>query len=87
MASRNMAPKNRRWRFAHLRERDGDACWICGEVIDFELPRGHDEAWTFDHVVPRENGGPNAAVNLRLAHQVCNHTRGKFYDKRRDEAA
>lgn len=31
---------------------------------------------TFDHIVPRSKGGPNALTNLKLAHKRCNGKRG-----------
>ncbi|MDI3330144.1 MAG: HNH endonuclease [Micrococcus sp.] len=59
-------------------------CWLCGQPIDYSLPRkdehGNDneESFSVDHVVPwtkdetlREDPG-----NLRPAHLGCNKRRG-----------
>lgn len=50
-----------------LRQRDGDVCGICDEIMvdDFSI----------DHIEPRNMGGSNEPENLRLAHYFCNHTR------------
>ena len=76
-----MNPGEKRLRFAQLRKRDGDVCWLCGEPIDFSLPRPADArldpgAPTLDHVIPRWKGGSNKVSNLKLAHFACNNRRG-----------
>jgi 5-methylcytosine-specific restriction endonuclease McrA len=71
-----------------IRERDGDNCWYCETTIDFELPRNHPEAWTFEHVIPAfDKKATNENENLKLTHAVCNHTRGKFFEKAMKYAA
>ena len=50
-----------------LRQRDGDTCPICDELIY--------ERFSIDHIQPRNMGGSNDPENLRLAHYSCNHTR------------
>ncbi len=59
-----------------LADRDGPACWLCGNDVDPAAPRGSREAGSVDHVVPRARGGGNEDDNLRLAHRVCNSRRG-----------
>jgi hypothetical protein len=68
---------------AHLRDlvraRDGDGCWICGELIDFTLPPGFGRGPSLEHVVPAAAGtiGRRDPANLRLAHtRPCNHSKG-----------
>jgi 5-methylcytosine-specific restriction endonuclease McrA len=82
---RGVTPLNSRARKSKLktlRARDGDQCWYCETLIDFSLPRTDPEAWTFEHVVPAfKPTATNENENLRLTHQVCNHTRGKFFER------
>lgn len=61
---------------AALADRDGPACWLCGNDVDPAAPRGAREAGSVDHVVPRAKGGGDEDENLRLAHRVCNSRRG-----------
>lgn len=61
-----------------LRARDGDACALCGEGIDFAVRSGvlgSDRGRSVDHVMPRSKGGADDPENLQLAHWGCN--RGK----------
>lgn len=51
-----------------LRARDGDGCFLCGEVLG-------DDA-TIEHLVPVVHGGPNHISNKVLAHQACNQRLG-----------
>jgi 5-methylcytosine-specific restriction endonuclease McrA len=62
------AGSTRQWRIirAHVLERDGGRCWICGEL----------GATTVDHVIPRHHGGTDHPANLRAAHATCNYRRG-----------
>lgn len=66
----------KRQMFARVAARDEWMCWICGNEIDPDLPREHDEAGTLDHAVPFSGGGRFTLANLRLAHRVCNEFRG-----------
>ena len=50
-------------------------CWICGELIDLELPRHHRMAWTADHIIPLSKGG-DLYGERRAAHRACNSSRG-----------
>lgn len=71
----NTSAVKQRARVAALRLRDGDACWLCGEVIDFTLPQNDPREKSIDHVIPLSAGGPNACGNRRLAHRACNSAR------------
>lgn len=64
--------------YAAIRRRDRDICYIC------EQPVTKNEL-AFDHVIPLCKGGPHAAINLRVTHQVCNLRKGRrvvsFFEK------
>jgi len=59
-------------RFDALRQRDGDNCGRCRRPMRFDLPRGHDQAPTLEHILPRSKGGTAALDNLCLCHGRCN---------------
>ena len=59
-----------------LAERDGPACWLCGDTVDDGAHAGSPWAGSVDHVVPRARGGGDEPGNLRLAHRRCNSARG-----------
>lgn len=59
-----------------LAERDGAACWLCGNDVDPRAPHGGPHAGSVDHVVPRAKGGSDEDANLRLAHRQCHSRRG-----------
>jgi hypothetical protein len=63
-------------RFALLRERDGDNCWRCRRPMRFDLPRGHAQAPTIEHLLPKAQGGTLALDNLCLCHGRCNWMMG-----------
>lgn len=67
------ARKRTRDRKHTLFKRDGNLCWLCDRSMSY------DEA-TFDHVIPKCEGGPNDLSNMRLAHSWCNHARGLLQD-------
>jgi 5-methylcytosine-specific restriction endonuclease McrA len=48
-----------------LLERDGDACWFCGEPMP-------EDDMTAEHLVAHAKGGPDHHDNLVLAHERCN---------------
>ena len=50
---------------AALMERDGNECFYC------HVPMSVTEA-TVEHLVSRQNGGPDHMDNLALAHDTCN---------------
>ena len=58
-------------KIAKLIERDGPNCFYCG--VEFGLGK---RSVTFDHVVPRSQGGTRRTANLRLACAKCNRVRG-----------
>ena len=64
----NLTPRAKRNRRRRLIERDGDNCQICHQPM-----LGGD--MTFDHVLPKGEGGGNEIGNLRLTHYRCNHGR------------
>lgn len=61
---------------AGLRERDGDACGICGMPIDFSLSGRNALGRSVDHVLPRSKGGAHSWANTQLAHLRCNISKG-----------
>lgn len=54
---------------ATLIERDGDACFFCGEVMD-------QADTTIEHLVAKARGGPDHTDNMVLAHEKCNQAIG-----------
>lgn len=58
-----------------LLERDGPACWICRQPMDLTRP-GVPLSPSLDHVIPASRGGDDSDANARLAHLVCNTSRG-----------
>lgn len=70
--------KRRGLNITRLMARDGSNCTICGEPLDRAEPtRGNGKAISFDHIVPRSEGGSDRLENLRLAHRLCNSLRGR----------
>jgi len=67
-----------RWqRVTKLMARDGLSCTICKEPLDRHIKDVFSEMYiTFDHIIPRSEGGLDHIDNLRLAHQGCNRRRG-----------
>lgn len=62
-----------RWLF-RLR---GNRCSICGGELSLRVTDHRAEDYiTFDHIIPRSEGGSDKIDNVRLAHQRCNHLRG-----------
>jgi 5-methylcytosine-specific restriction endonuclease McrA len=67
------------WRETLMDRQDG-LCAICGHR--FAAPDEVNEsveveyAATFDHIVPRSQGGTDDVANLRLVHYRCNVARG-----------
>jgi 5-methylcytosine-specific restriction endonuclease McrA len=60
--------------------RDGWSCWLCGGLIDPDLKHRWANpdplAASIDHVLPISMGGVHVWGNVRLAHYICNVTRG-----------
>lgn len=59
-----------------LRQRDGCACWICGEEMRFTGDRLHPRYRSIDHLVPLSLGGEHSLANTALACMECNRLRG-----------
>ncbi len=71
------APKKSRIRAA-LIERDGSACWFCGEELHGDC--------TIEHKVAKANGGDWSLGNLVLAHEECNRSMGRLPLKAKEAA-
>ncbi len=52
-----------------LKERNGDTCGICMEVLSFEDTE-------VDHIIPISWGGLSNPDNLQLTHKKCNRAKG-----------
>lgn len=73
-----------------LFKRDKGVCHICGAVCDKEdykwIKRGIKVCGgnypSIDHVKPLSKGGQHSWDNVRLAHMVCNATKGANYEAR-----
>lgn len=53
-------------------------CWLCGQPIDYSLPRGDKNSFTADHILPLETH-PELAEdpgNIVAAHWGCNSSKG-----------
>lgn len=60
--------QNKKKFVAQLRDRDGNACGICGVNLARKV--------TVDHRVPASKGGSNNLDNLQLSHLICNREKG-----------
>lgn len=56
-------------------ERDGWACYICGQPVE-RGDRRADLGATIDHIVPISNGGTDEPGNVATAHWKCNRDKG-----------
>lgn len=59
-----------------LRDRDGDACYLCGIDIDFALQWPNAESPSLDHIRPISRGGAHSMKNTALTHLRCNVRKG-----------
>lgn len=59
-------------RFRQIIARRKEACHICGDPIDYTLPRTDPKSFVIDHVIPLAKGGRDALDNVRAAHRDCN---------------
>jgi len=57
-----------------LRARDGDNCWLCGQVIDFGAEPNSAKAWSVEHLLSKAHDGPGRIENLVLCHPPCNRS-------------
>lgn len=63
---------------ADLVQRDGLACHICGEQIDYTLAWKDPASLTVDHLIPVSDVRSfHGLDNLKLAHRRCNVLRGE----------
>ncbi|MDR2256996.1 MAG: HNH endonuclease [Arthrobacter sp.] len=58
-----------------IEKRDQGTCQICLKPVEADARFGP-LAPTLDHIVPVSHGGSHSIDNLRLAHRICNTTRG-----------
>lgn len=66
---------------ARLFAEQNGRCYLCGRLMTLQrkikknggISKGFA---TFDHVVPRKNGGTAYFTNIKLAHRKCNNRRG-----------
>lgn len=79
MASRHTGRSTRRYKqLARQLASRRLPCWLCGQPIDYTLPRDHADAFSVDHKEPLSKR-PDLAEdprNLRAAHSRCNKARG-----------
>lgn len=68
LAKRNAKEKKKLRK--RILERDGNLCWLCGKIFENKMDI------TLDHIIPVSKNGSNAIENLKLAHDICNKTRG-----------
>lgn len=61
---------------AVLRERDGDSCYVCKELIDFSLKHPDPMSKSLEHVIPISRGGEHSYANTAISHLVCNMRKG-----------
>lgn len=57
---------------ARLRARiakQGGACHICGQAIDYNLRSPDPQSFVIDHVIPLSKGGEDALSNVKAAHR------------------
>lgn len=57
---------------ARIYFRDSGECQICFQSIDTAIKYPHPMSLSLDHILPRSQGGTDAAHNLRATHLVCN---------------
>lgn len=63
--------------YRQIIERDGDLCYLCGELVVIGLPKRHPLSRSFDHVIALTNGGEHSNENIRVAHYGCNLKKGR----------
>ena len=62
-------------RFRAQARRRGDACHICGQLIDYDLPHLDPMSFQADHKIPLKRGGTDTPDNLAASHRTCNSTK------------
>jgi HNH endonuclease len=68
---------------AYWWEQQKGLCCICGKEMEPYKRQSshHPRAATVEHLIPKRDGGPNTAGNVRLAHALCNHTLGAIWEE------
>lgn len=61
---------------AQIYRRDGFRCQICKGKVNMKAKVPHPLAPTMDHIIALANGGKHKPSNVRLAHFICNSTKG-----------
>lgn len=56
-------------------------CWYCNHPIDLGLDAKHPLSHTFDHIIPRIQGGDDVLSNMANAHRSCNTKRRNDMEK------
>lgn len=66
---------------AHWWKEQDEKCCICGEVMEpYHRDAGKNpNAASIEHLIPKRDGGPDAAGNVRLAHRSCNNELGALW--------
>lgn len=70
--------KNLKVQFRAQCSRSDAPCWLCGQAIDYTLPRDDAEAYSLDHRLPRSTH-PELTEdinNFMPSHMSCNKSRG-----------
>ena len=62
----------RRHQLARVIERDGPRCFYCGTDIHQDAPQGSPRHATREHLVPRNQGGPDNVANIFASCEPCN---------------
>lgn len=63
-----------------LFDQQNGLCWLCGKPMVLTRKGSGMPGRTFasfDHVVPKANGGTTYHTNLKLAHRMCNSARNE----------
>lgn len=70
-----------------LAQRDGNVCWLCGGIVDWNDIEQRENAKiagdfypSIDHVIPLAAGGLHSWDNVRLAHRRCNYLKSDSLD-------
>lgn len=64
-----------------LTERDGEQCYICSELMDYEADTNDDFYPSIEHVKPIAKGGTHSWNNVKLAHRKCNYEKGDTWQE------
>lgn len=64
-----------------LIERDGGQCYLCGDVVLFNLHYNDAKYPTIEHVIPISKGGTHSWDNVKVACRDCNSRKSTMTDK------